>query len=234
MLRTVLPATLLSCALMAQPALSGDMKMPRTITLTGHGEVRQAPDQALVTAGVLKNAVTAAEALAANTQAMTAVMETLKAAGVEAKDIQTSNFMVAPRYDYNNSSQPPKLTGYDVSNNVMVTVRKLDRLGGLLDRLVTSGANQINGVQFDIAEPQAALDEARKAAAADATRKARIYAEAMSVGLGPVLSLSEGTRDMPPVPMRMKAARAEMAADVPIAAGEQVLAVDVSITWEIK
>ncbi len=235
MLRNILPAALISLAALSAPALAEEMKMPRTISLTGHGEVRQAPDLAIVTVGVMKQGATAAEALAANTEAMANVMAALKTAGIEARDIQTSNFMVAPRYDYNDNTQPPKLTGYDVSNNVTVTVRKLGQLGGLLDTLVKAGSNQVNGVQFDIANPEAALDGARKAATADAARKAKLYAEAMSVGLGPVLSISEGVNEAPPVPVRMKAMRgAEMSSDVPIATGEQVLSVDVNIAWEIK
>jgi uncharacterized protein YggE len=234
-MRNFVPAAVLSLAVLSAPAVAQEMKMPRSITLTGHGEVRQAPDLAVVNVGVMQQGSTAEEALAENTKAMNAVMAALKSAAIEARDIQTSNFMVSPRYDYNNNTQPPKLVGYDVSNNVSVTVRKIDQLGGLLDTLVKAGSNQINGVQFDVSRPDAALDNARKSAAADATRKAKVYAEAMSVGLGPVLSISEGVNSFPPVPMRMKTMRgAEMASDVPIAAGEQVLSVDVSITWEIK
>ena len=199
MLRSFLAATTFSLAVLAAaPAFAEETKMPRTISLVGHGELRVAPDMAIVTVGVLKQAATAAEALAANTAAMTAVIAALKAAGIEAKDIQTSNFMVAPRYDYGDNTQPPKLTGYDVSNNVTVIVRSIAMLGGLLDTLVSAGSNQINGISFQVSKPDAALDDARKLATEDATRKARLYAEAMHLELGPVLSLSEGVTYAPP------------------------------------
>lgn len=217
------------------PALADGAKMPRTISLSGHGEVRSVPDLAFVTAGVVSQGATAAEALAANTQAMTALFAALKEAGIEEKDVQTSNFSVQPRYDYSNN-QAPKLVGYDVSNNVSVTLRKITDLGPLLDKLVQSGSNQINGVSFQVSEPDQAMDEARKLAAADAARKAKVYADAMGVELGPVMQVSEGTAYQPPVPMVrgmvMKADAA--AAPVPVAAGEQTLAVDVNVTWEIK
>ena len=216
------------------PALADGGKMPRIISLSGHGEVRSAPDLAFVTSGVVTQGNTAAEALAANTKAMNDLFAALKEAGIEPKDVQTSNFSVQPRYDYNNG-QAPKLVGYDVNNNVAVTVRKVTDLGPLLDKLVQSGSNQITGVSFQVSKPDEAMDEARKLAAEDATRKAKVYAKAMGVELGEVIQVSEGTAFQPPMPMvRGLAMKADAAAPVPVAAGEQTLAVDVSVTFEIK
>jgi uncharacterized protein len=218
------------------PAFSEDVKLNRIISLSGHGEVHASPDMATVNMGVLTSAPSAREALDANTKAMTDLMAVLKAANIEPKDIMTSNFNVAPRYDYGqNNGQPPKVTGYDVSNNVIVILHKLDGIGDLLDKAVSSGSNQINGVSFGITNPQAAMDEARKEAVKDAKRKADLYAAATSVRLGNVVALSEGG-GYQPQPMEMRA-NMKMAADsapVPIAQGEQVVAVDVNISWEIK
>lgn len=218
----------------ASPALSEETRMPRIISLTGHGEVRSVPDVAIVTSGVLSQGKTAAEALTANTSAMTAIFAALKEAGIADKDMQTSNFMVQPRYNFQDG-KAPELVGYDVSNNVTVTLRKIGDLGGLLDRLVKAGSNQINGIAFDVSQPEAALDEARKLATADAARKARIYAEAMGVSLGNVMSISESGGYQPPMPMaRGKVMMADAAPPVPVAAGEQSMSIDVNITWEIK
>lgn len=209
--------------------------MPRVINVTGHGEVRSAPDLAFVTSGVVSQGNTAAEALAANTKAMNDLFAALKDAGIEDKDIQTSNFSVQPRYDFNNG-QAPKLVGYDVSNTVTVTLRKIGDLGPLLDKLVQNGSNQINGVSFQVSKPDDHMDQARKLAAEDATRKAKVYAKAMGIELGGVVQVNEGSVDMQPVPMvrgdMMKANAAS--SPVPVAAGEQVLAVDVNVIWEIK
>jgi len=219
----------------ANPAFSEDTKMPRLISLTGHGEVRSVPDSAIVTTGVLSQAATAAEALAANTTAMTALFAVLKETGIEDKDIQTSNFMVQPRYNFYQDGKAPELIGYDVSNNVTVRLRKIGDLGGLLDKVVKAGSNQINGISFEVSKPEPALDEARKLATVDATRKAKLYAEAMGVSLGNVMSISESTGYQPPMPMvRGKVMMADAAAPVPVAAGEQAISVDVNITWEIK
>lgn len=218
----------------ATPAFSEDTKMPRIISLTGHGEVRSIPDTAIVTTGVLSQAATAADALTANTSAMTGLFAALKEAGIEDKDIQTSNFMVQPRYNFQDG-KAPELVGYDVSNNVTVRLRKIGDLGGLLDRLVKAGSNQINGISFEVSKPEAALDEARKLATVDATRKAKLYADAMGVSLGNVMSISENTGYQPPMPMaRGKVLMADAASPVPVAAGEQSISVDVNITWEIK
>jgi uncharacterized protein len=236
MLKPLLAATALTfAAANLAPALADDSKLVRTISLTGHGEVRMAPDLAVVTIGVMSTATTAREALDANTKAMQAVMASLTGAAIEARVIQTSNFTVNPRYDYGeNNAQPPKVIGYDVSNNVTVTVRKLESLGAVLDSVVSAGSNQINGVMFQVSKPEATTDEARKLAVADALRKAKVYTEASGVSLGQVISLSEGGGYQPPVPM-FKSMRAEGAsADVPIAQGEQVIAIDVNFTWEIK
>lgn len=236
MLRYALAAALGLAVLNTAPAFAQETRMPRNIALTGHGEVRMAPDLASINVGVLSQAATAAEALAANGVSMNAIFASLKAAGIAEKDMQTSNFMVQPRYDYNNqNNQPPKLIGYDVSNNVTVTVRKIETLGSVLDQVVKSGSNVVNGIQFSITRPEVAQDEARKLALADARHKAEIYATAANVKLGNILTLSEGTVFQPPVPMQAKMMRGEgMASDTPIAAGEQVLAIDVNVVWQIE
>ena len=216
------------------PAFAEGGKMPRIISLSGHGEVRATPDIAYVTSGVVTQGATAADALAANTKAMTDLFAALKDSGIEDRDVQTSNFSVQPRYDFSNN-QAPKMVGYDVSNNVTVTLRKVDTLGALLDRMVQSGSNQISGISFDVSKPDDAMDEARKLATEDATRKAKVYAKAMSIELGNVMQVSEGSAAQPPMPMvRSTMMKADSAPPVSMAAGEQTLAVDVNVIWEIK
>lgn len=234
MLKSFLTVALLLTSL--STAQAEEAKLVRSISLSGHGEVHASPDLVIVSMGVLSSAATARDALNANTKAMTDLMAVLKAEKIEAKDIATSNFNVAPRYDYGqNNGQPPKVTGYEVSNTVSVTLRKLDAIGELLDKAVSSGSNQINGITFSIANPQAAMDEARKEAVKDAKRKADLYAAATSVTIGNLISLNEGTAYQPPQPMMMQAkTMASDAGAVPIAQGEQVIAVDVNIAWEIK
>jgi uncharacterized protein len=233
MLRFALLAT--AFAAFAMPALAEEARPLRSISIAGHGEVRGRPDLAIVTIGVLRTADTAREALDANNAAMAEIMAALKAAGIEAGDIQTTNFSVNPRYNYGSSgNEPPKVGGYDVANNVTITVRKLDTLGAVLDKAVSTGSNQINGVMFSFAKPEPMQDDARKLAVADARRKAELYLAAAGASLGQVISISEGAAYQPPVPMMTQAKAADGAGTVPVAEGEQAVAADVNIVWEIK
>ena len=237
MIKLLFASIFLSLALMANPVFADEVKMNRIMSLTGHGEVRAVPDLAVVSMGVLSSADTARKALDANTKAMTELMATLSAANIGSKDIATSNFTVSPRYDYGqNNGQPPKLVGYDVSNNVTVTVHKLEAIGGILDKAVSSGSNQINGISFSISKPEAAMDEARKLAVQDARHKAELYAAATSTTLGNVIAIAEGGPVyQPPMQVQMSARKMSAeAANVPISQGEQVLSIDVNMSWEIK
>jgi uncharacterized protein YggE len=234
--RSIAALGLAGLAAFAAPASAQDQKPPaRLIALSGHGEVKAKPDMAIVSVGVLIQARTAREALSQNTKAMEKVLASLKSAGIEAKDIQTSNFTVNPRYDYGqNNAQPPRLVGYDVSNSVQVSVRKLDTLGSVLDQVVSDGSNQINGIGFAIADDAKLMDEARKLAVADAEHKANLYASAARISLGQIMNLTEASVQ-PPQPLMYKTMRQEAAPSaVPVAEGELTVAIDVSITWEIK
>lgn len=234
MFRSLLLAATLASSL-SMTAFAEEQKLTRTISISGHGEVRVVPDTAIVTSGVLTFAATAREAMNANTAAMKTIMTTLATAKIAQRDIQTSNFMVNPRYDYGQGgNQQPKAIGYDVSNNVTIMVRKVEDLGGLLDGLISAGSNQINGVTFQVADPGAAEDKARIAAVNDASRKAKLYADAATISLGSIISLNESQAIQQPTPMFAKNTAAESSSDVPVAQGEQAISVDVNIVWEIK
>jgi uncharacterized protein len=236
MMKLFLTSILLAALLAANPVLADEVKMNRLISLTGHGEVRAVPDMAVINMGVVSSAETARAALDANTKAMTDLMANLKAANIDDKDIATSNFSVNPRLDYGqNGGQVPKLVGYDVNNTVTVIIHKIDGLGALLDKAVSSGSNQINGISFSVSNPDAAMDEARKLAVKDATHKAQIYAGAASINLGNIMSVSESSGMAEPQVMFSRAkAMAADSAPVPIAQGSQVISVDVNVSWEIK
>ena len=218
-----------------QPAFADGARPMRTISISGHGEVKTMPDLAIVTLGTLSQAETAKAALGENTKNMENLFAMLKAAGIAEKDMQTSNFSVGPRYDYgNNNGQAPKLVGYDVTNSVTVIVHKIADLGAVLDKAVTAGSNQINGISFSVADQQASQDEARKMAVKDALRKAQLMTAAVGVGLGDVIQISENGSYAPqPVPMRAMAMDS-MAKAVPVAAGEVGIGADVSVVWELK
>jgi uncharacterized protein len=207
----------------------------RTMSIDGVGEVRARPDMATILVGVVQQGGTAGEALNANSQAMNQILATLRSMKIAETDIQTSNFQIAPRYDYGPNNQgPPKITGYEVSNQVAVVVRDLAKLGGLLDDIVRVGSNQISSVAFSFANPGQYEDEARVRAVADARHKAGVFAAASGVQLGAIQTIGESGTVLPPVPVYAKQMRAEAASPVPIAAGESVIQSRVTIVWEIK
>jgi uncharacterized protein len=207
----------------------------RTISVSGEGEVSGKPDQARLSAGVVTQAPTAAAALNANTTAMNRVFAALKTLGIPDNKIQTSNFSVQPQYPpYRpDAAEPRNIVGYQVSNQVSVTVDDLAKLGPALDALVRSGANQLGGVSFAIADPKPLAERARAAAVGDAAAKARTLAGAAGVALGPLLSIQEGTsfRPGPVFALRTEAAAPSPA---PVAIGEASVTVNVTMTYAIQ
>lgn len=225
-------ALILLTALAAPPAGAEDAA-PAVISVTGEGRALAEPDMATVTLGVQTEADTAAAAMAENSARLASVIERLKSAGIEPRDIQTSGLSLGPRYDYSRSDgTPPTLIGYTAANMVTVRVRALDRVGGVLDAVVSDGANTLNGLAFGLADDRALRDAARRAAVADAAAKAALYAEAAGVTLGRLTSISEAGGSMPPMPMAMEAGFAK-AADVPVAPGELAITASVSMVYEI-
>ncbi|MFT4150527.1 MAG: SIMPL domain-containing protein [Paracoccaceae bacterium] len=222
----ILKPLILAVAL-AGPAAADDAR----ITVTGEGTVQAVPDIATISLGVTTQDASAAGALAANTTALAAVLDRMKAAGIEGRDIQTSNLSVSPNWSNYDSSTPQKITGYTATNMVTVTVRDLGKLGAVLDKAVTDGANTLNGLSFGLADMKPALDEARKRAVADALDRARLLTGAAGVGLGQIVSISENGGYSPPVPMF----RAEAKMDaVPVAQGEMGISASVTLVFDLK
>jgi hypothetical protein len=232
-MRTLILAGLsLALSFTAVPGAAQQLEAPRGLTVSGVGEVRARPDLAVVRIGVVSQAATARAALDDNNAAMGAIMSALAEQGIAERDVQTSQFTVQPRYRHDPQGEvPPGIDGYEVSNQLAVTVRDLDRLGPVLDQAVSVGSNQILGVEFSLDDPEPRRDEARRLAVQDAVRKAKIYAEAAGIDLGAIRAITEQAPAGPPQPVYQ---RMEMAdASVPIAEGEQAIAVEVTIVWDI-
>lgn len=199
------------------------------ITVTGEGRVDARPDLATITLGVTTEGATAAEAMSGNSAALQTVLDRMKGAGIEDRDLQTSGLSLNPNWTQAENAAPT-ISGYIASNVLTVRVRAIDSLGAVLDAAVSDGANTLNGVTFDLADPAPVLDEARKLAVTDALARARLLADAAGVGLGDILSISEGGAAEPPRPMfRMDSA----AAGVPVAGGEVSRSASVTVEFAI-
>ena len=204
-----------------------------TFNLSAHGEVQVAPDMATITLGVQTEAPTAAGALSANAVQMNRVIAALKKAGIAERDIQTSGLSVNAQYVYE-QNQPPKLNGYQASNQVTVLVRDLARLGQTVDATVSAGANSVGGISLGLLDPSAAEDAARLQAVKALQAKAELYGRATGYKVVRLVSLGEGGGYAPapqPVPMYAMAKR-DGAESSPVSAGELKVRIDVSATYE--
>ncbi len=232
--RAALTLALLGLTLAACARMGGPHEMPRrpaTVTASGLGTVTAAPDLAEITTGVVTQAPTAAQALAANRQAMERLLQALGSLGIAARDIQTTNIGVSPQRWPGKDGQPPEITAYEVSNQVRVKVRDLARLGRVLDAPVGQGANLVHGIRFGLQEPAPRLDEARKLAMADARRKAELYAAAAGLKVGRVVAVHEAGAATPRPEM---APRVMMSAAVPVAPGEHEIQASLTVTFTLE
>lgn len=203
-----------------------------TLNLTAEGEVMAAPDMATINMGVQTEAPTAAQALAANAEQMTRVLAALKRAGLADKDIRTSQLSVNPKYVYE-QNQPPKLTGYDASNQVTVIARDLKRLGPTVDAAVGAGATNVNSISFGLIDPTAAQDAARLAAVKALQAKAALYAQALGHPVVRLVSLTEGGGYAAPPPAPPPMAFASRKASTPVSPGEMEVRIEVSAVYEL-
>ena len=236
----ILAAALAASALPFAPAAA--QTQPNTIVLDGTrldvvttGEVSRVPDIARITAGVVTVAPTATAALAQNATQMASVRAALKRAGIADRDIQTSSINLYPDYRHDAQGSNPQIVGYRASNEVSVRFRDIAATGRILDALVAQGANQINGPMLTIDKPEAALDEARTQALANARARADLYARALGKRVGRILSISEaGANYAPPVVMMRQANRGAAADSTSVDPGEQSVAVSLSVSFELE
>jgi uncharacterized protein YggE len=200
------------------------------IVVSGEGRISAAPDYAEITAGVTTKAKTAKEATDANAKLMAAVIAALRDGGIAQKDIATTQFSVQPVYTTQSNTEP-KLTGFSAFNQVAVTIRQMDKVGDIADRMVTAGATNIGNLVFLHWDASKLLDQAREAAVADARRKAELYARAAGVTLGRVVRINENSTYTPYAAMDGMF-RAKTVA-TPIASGEDTLRVEISVGFDV-
>ena len=234
----LLIAVLLSAcgtAALAQTPQAEENDAPlRTLSVTGSGKTYLTPDIAYISIGVHTENKDAAEAIASNTAQSQKVAQALKTFGIDAKDIQTNNFSVYPRQDYDQNGKPTDLV-FVVDNTVFVTLREIDQVGDVIDAAVQAGANTISGIQFDVEDKSAAMSLAREAAVADAQSQAEDLAKAAGVTLGPVQTINSSNSY--PIPYMDRAGGVAMeaaAASVPISPGQMTITVDVNVTYQIQ
>lgn len=202
------------------------------LDVTATGDVMRVPDVAVISAGVVARSASAAGAIQDTASRMSQVLGALKRAGVDEKDIQTSNVSLNPEYRYP-ENQAPQLVGYTAANNVTVRFRDIRASGKILDALVAQGANQINGPTLVVDKPEAALDEARVKAIAAARARAELYARNLGLRIVRVVAVSEQS-EYPAQPFPVITGARMASAETRIEPGQQKLQVSVTMTFELQ
>jgi uncharacterized protein len=202
------------------------------VTVTGTGRVERPADIAHATFVVEASRETAAGARGVAAEAASAVLSALAEAGVASADLRTAGLDVQPTWEHDGNR--PIRTGFTVTNRVAAVIRDLERVGTVLDAGLGSGANGLDGVRFELADPGPDTTEARRLAVLDARRRATTIAEAADASLGPLVAIAE---DGAPVPLpRREAGLMAMAADAsptPVIPGSVGVSVTVTAEWEL-
>ena len=223
-MRIALAALALALAL-ASPLRA--QAVDRLVTVGGEATIAVAPDTAIIRIGVTSQGKNAREASEANARQITAVLAAIKASGIDDRDIQTSRLSLQPQYDPNKSGTA-RLTGFQVTNQLTVRIHDIGKLPDILDRAIAAGANEMSGIEFAVSQQSRLLDQARAEAVADARRKAELYAQAAGAKLGRVLQIGDESAPAPrPLVQAMRAGA------VPVAPGEQMLRVAVTVSYEL-
>lgn len=233
MSRILSAALLAGAACFSIPAFGDDLKL---LTAGGQGTVSGVPDAVTINTGVVSSAKTARDALAANSQTMTAVFAALKKLGVADKAIRTTNLNLSPQYAPAPAGtlafpNDRPIVGYRVTNTVNVTLDDVRNAGTVLDALVAAGANQASGMSYSFKNNQGLLTEARSRAVQNAVERAHTYAAAAGITLGPIHSISDTG---PIAPIFGFEVRAPALTPPPLGVGEQTVRANVTVSWEIK
>lgn len=207
------------------------------LSVQGSGQARVKPDEATVRLGVLSQAPTARAAMEAANRSANAILETIRALGVRAEDIQTSDLSLNPLYANVPESRggEPRITGYQASNIVSVRLEKLDLVGTVVDGGLAAGANRLDGVVFGLRNDAAARASALTQASEAARLKAETLAKALRVRLVEIIEVVEGGVSVfTPMYRRGMAMETSMAADTPVSAGEVGIDANLTLRYRIE
>lgn len=206
-----------------------------TVSVQGTGKVTTTPDEAVARFGVTAEDKTLAKAYAENTVKMNSVIETVKGVGVDAKDIQTSSYSVAPVYPRNEQGRqiPGKPVAFRVSQQITVKVRDIQKTGEVIDKVIMSGTNTFSGIQFASSRIEELKEEAKIKASKDAEKKALDLAKSLNVKVGRILKVDSSARQPYPKNMMMAYEAAPMRAGPVVEAGSMEVTATCNIIYEI-
>lgn len=206
------------------------------ITVQGEGRVTTLPDIARIEIGTVIERKSVAEAQKENTRIMNGLNAKLLEFGVAKADMQTSSYNISPQYDWNEGKQT--LRGYQVSQNLRVKVRDLDKVSDILGAAGELGVNQVGGIEFTLDEPEVVKQAARIKALENAKSKAEALAQVAGVKLVRVVSFNENSYEPyynAPYAMDKAMGLGGGAAPAPaIEPGSAEFVLNVNVTYEIE
>ncbi|MFA4871955.1 MAG: SIMPL domain-containing protein [Patescibacteria group bacterium] len=209
------------------------------VTVDGMGKVTAVPDIAVINIGVTTEKATVVAAQKENTDKINAIVKSLRDEfKIDEKDMKTNQYNINPKYDWTGSSQ--RIIGYTINQSTQIKIRNFDKIGDILAKATTLGANNVYGPQFTIDDPEKFKEEARKKAIDQAKEKAKVLSQQVGIKLGKIVNFSEGGQGMPIMYDSYAlglggSATMEKAAPAPdIQAGSQDIVVNVSISYEVK
>ncbi|BBY33237.1 hypothetical protein BST33_11100 [Mycolicibacter minnesotensis] len=207
--------------------------LPRQVTVVGTGEVQGVPDTLTTEAGIEFLAGDVTSAMNQTSERQQAVIDALVDAGVDRKDISTTQVSLQPQYGNPDNSGSSTITGYRAGNTIRVKVER-DSASQVLAVIVRAGgdATRINGVSYSIEDDSALVRGARERAFNDAKDRAEQYAQLSGLHLGQVISISEVAGETPPMPVGMP--MRAMAAAPPVEPGQQTVSFTVTAVWELS
>ncbi len=214
--------------------ISQNVRMRNSIIVSETGEVYAKPDLAVITFTVLKQAKTVADAMDENSAAMNNVIKAVKEQGIEDKDLKTTSFNISPRYEYSEGTYGKRtLVGYEVVQDLQVKIRDLGKIGTIIEKATSSGANEISDLQLTIDNQDELKKQAREQAIAAAKVKAGELTSQLGVKLGKIVSFNENFY-VPYYDSGIYMEKGMGGGEVPdIQTGENKISVSVVITYEI-
>jgi uncharacterized protein YggE len=225
---------LVAAGLSACDASSGPTITPgansRQVTVVGSGQVQGTPDTLTANVSIEFVAPDVTGAMNQTNERQQAVIGALVNAGVDRKDISTTQVSLQPQFAGGDSTA---IIGYRASNSIDVKIRRQDLASRALTLIVSTGgdATRINSVNYSIQDDSQLVRDARSRAFEDAKDRAAQYAELSGLGLGKVISISESAAATPPTPM--PAGPRTLEAAVPLEPGQQTVGFSVTVIWEL-
>lgn len=209
----------------------------RSITISADAKVTAAPDIAMTSVGMVSKGKTVAEAQQENTKVMNALIEKMKALGIDSKDIQTSNYNIYPQYNFT-EQEGQVLTGYEVNQSVQVKIRDVQKANQVLAAAGEAGANNVGGLQFTIDNPEVYLAEVRQKALEKVAEKRASLEQSLDVQLGDIISYYESEGGSGIYPSYNKGIAEEgIGGALPapsIQSGSMDIVMNISVTYEVR